>query len=242
MSTRSPITNRLIDEARHGHGPTEVELERTLDALYARLEFHDQPQPRVAAAAAVAADVVLTSSASKAATALGGKVVLKLILATVALGGSVTTAVLVRPQAGHVDAPRAAATAPRAPPSPPPAPLLELQPEAQPQPEVAPLASAQAPRRSVRASPRRPDEMTLLGRALAQLRDQDAAGALARLDEHAEHYPHGKFATERKGLRVIALCAAGRLAEGRLARSVFLAQSPRAPIAGNVREACREED
>lgn len=248
MSKLPRVGEELIDQARRGHDPTPEELARTLHALHARLDFHGQPaRPRraaaAAAAAAVAADVVVAST-TKAASAVTGKLALKLIVATMALGGGVTTAVMVHERSQPVAvvaqssraAPHALAQGAAAGE---PAPQVDAITE--PAPDVAPLASASEPARALRGTTRRPSEMTLIGRALASLRDRDPKRTLALLDEHAELYPRGKFVTERKGLRVLALCASGRIEEGRRARAAFMRESARAPIAARVREACNEE-
>jgi len=93
------------------------------------------------------------------------------------------------------------------------------------------------------AAERRPEatsgaELALLDDAMQRLRSHDALGALTRLDEHAKRYPRGQLGLERRGLRVLALCAAGKLDEGRSEQSAFLASASSAPIAARVRRAC----
>ncbi|MET0341932.1 MAG: hypothetical protein ABW252_13080 [Polyangiales bacterium] len=244
MSKLPRVTEQLVDEARRAHDPSAEQRARTLDALHARLDFHGElPRKRhaaaaAAAAAAVAADAVVAST-SKAASAVTGKLVFKLMFATVALGGGVTTAaVMVRDQAPRVAVVEHAVTAPRAPKVAQTAPVIEPTPVVDA--VVADAGTAQAEVAPARVT-RRPAEMTLIGRALAHLRDREPQRTLTLLDEHAEHYPNGKFATERKGLRVLALCAAGRIEEGRRARAAFLRELARAPIAVRVREACDED-
>ncbi|MDB4985389.1 MAG: hypothetical protein JWN04_567 [Myxococcaceae bacterium] len=85
-----------------------------------------------------------------------------------------------------------------------------------------------------------PAELELIRKAMTSLRDRDATGALALLDEHASRYPHGAFASERGGLHVLALCAAGRLSEGRVEQLSFLREHGETPIAARVRRACAE--
>ena len=83
-------------------------------------------------------------------------------------------------------------------------------------------------------------ELDLIDGAIASLRDGEEARALALLERHRVSYPDGKFAIERKGLRVLALCAAGRLEEGRAERQVLLRSERAAPILTRVRKACAE--
>jgi RNA polymerase sigma-70 factor, ECF subfamily len=52
-------------------------------------------------------------------------------------------------------------------------------------------------------------ELELMGRARAALREADPARALALLDEHARRFPSGTLAQERERSRLTALCEAG---------------------------------
>jgi outer membrane protein assembly factor BamD (BamD/ComL family) len=81
-------------------------------------------------------------------------------------------------------------------------------------------------------------EARLLEQADADLRRGDAQAALARLAEHAAQYPSGALREEREGIRVVALCRAGREAEGKAAAERFLARSPRSTLAARIRAAC----
>ena len=83
-------------------------------------------------------------------------------------------------------------------------------------------------------------ELALIRQALTSLRDRDASGAVALLDQHAARYPNGAFATERRGLHVVALCASGNLRDGRAEQAEFLRQAGSSPIAPRVRRACAE--
>lgn len=83
-------------------------------------------------------------------------------------------------------------------------------------------------------------EAALLRSALASVRDGDGQQALSLLAEHAARYPSGAFSTERRGLRVLALCAAGMSAEGQREQAAFLREAGGSPIAARVRSACTE--
>jgi RNA polymerase sigma-70 factor (ECF subfamily) len=76
-----------------------------------------------------------------------------------------------------------------------------------PPPTHAPPSNARQP-----ATESRPDalreEVQLLRDAQAALRRQDAATALATLDDHARRFPRGQLAAERETTRIRALCAA----------------------------------
>lgn len=84
-------------------------------------------------------------------------------------------------------------------------------------------------------------EAALLQRAqTAQAAGQPAA-ALLLLEQHAREYPAGVLTPERAALRVVALCAAGREAEGRAEAASFLRTHAGSVLAGRVRGACGED-
>jgi hypothetical protein len=62
--------------------------------------------------------------------------------------------------------------------------------------------------------------------------------ALAALDEHQRKFPRGVLAPEREAARPLALCAAGRVDEGRRAAAPFLEGDPNSPTAQHIRSAC----
>lgn len=98
------------------------------------------------------------------------------------------------------------------------------------------LADREAPAATPAAT-----ELDLIEEALTSLRANDAARALSQLAVHRARYPAGRFAVERQGLQVLALCAAGRTREGLQARADFLERASTAPIAVRVRLACTDE-
>lgn len=122
------------------------------------------------------------------------------------------------------------------------APARAAKEPAPPPPAVPPpSATESASTASATATPTQPaPELSLIRQALTSLRDHDAARALAFLEEHKARYPNGSFVTESQGLHVIALCAAGRLEEGRSEQTAFLSKASAAPIAARVRRACTE--
>lgn len=101
------------------------------------------------------------------------------------------------------------------------------------------------PRRSVSAVPSEPpqsaeaspsvglrQEVQLIDRATAALRRDDPDAALGVLAEHARRFPSGQLATERRTYRAVALCAAGKAAQGRAeARSVRALEPSKALLA-----------
>ncbi|AKV02780.1 Cell division protein FtsK [Labilithrix luteola] len=81
-------------------------------------------------------------------------------------------------------------------------------------------------------------EIALLRDSDRLLREGNANAALAKLDEHAQRFPHGSLSEERTVSRVVVLCALGRTAEARAAGSAFLAARPSSPHAARVRGSC----
>lgn len=109
---------------------------------------------------------------------------------------------------------------------------------------AVPVASSESP--SATAAAPSDDaargEVTLLRSALASVRDGNGQQALTLLAEHAARYPSGAFSTERRGLRVLALCAAGKSAEGLREQAAFLRDAGGSPIAARVRSACSDRE
>jgi hypothetical protein len=117
---------------------------------------------------------------------------------------------------------------PRAVEAPPPSPAKVLR-----------ARPTSAPRTS-RSTQDLEGEARLLEQADADLRRGDANAALARLADHAAKYPDGALREEREGVRVVALCRAGRAAEGKAAAERFFARAPRSTLAARIRAACGE--
>jgi hypothetical protein len=89
--------------------------------------------------------------------------------------------------------------------------------------------------------PPMPGELELLDAALGSLRDHDPKRSLLLLARHAELYPRGMLATERRGLRVLALCAVGDRERAVRERSAYLSSAAHTPLAERVRRTCRPE-
>lgn len=98
----------------------------------------------------------------------------------------------------------------------------------------------EAPQTAHTRSPRVADplELDLIDEALTSLRADAPQVALTKLEQHESLYAQGKFAIERRGLRVLALCRLGRAEQALRERAAFLAAHPGAPIAARVRQAC----
>ena len=85
------------------------------------------------------------------------------------------------------------------------------------------------------------EELRLLQAAQRQLRTGDTGAALESLAEHARRFPSGVLREERRASRVIALCQAGLLAEGRAEAKRFVNTSPGSPFVQRVLDSCRDE-
>lgn len=84
------------------------------------------------------------------------------------------------------------------------------------------------------------EETKRLREARKALRSGNAEEALALLDEQSAAFASGELREERAAARVFALCQAGKASEARAAAQAFLRESPRSPLAGRVRGACRD--
>ena len=80
-------------------------------------------------------------------------------------------------------------------------------------------------------------ERRLLDGARATLASGDAAGTLAKLDDHVRAYPAGRFVEEREAMRVRALADAGRLDEARAAAARFETRWPGSVLLSAVKAA-----
>jgi hypothetical protein len=97
-----------------------------------------------------------------------------------------------------------------------------------------PVEPAPAPRSTLA------EETRILSQARGDLIDGKPEQALVRLGDHARRFPDGMLAEERQALRAVALCEAGRDAEGQTAARSFLREHPHAALAQRVRSACLE--
>jgi len=78
-------------------------------------------------------------------------------------------------------------------------------------------------------------EVALLTRATREIGAGHAAKALQALAEHQQRFPNGKLSEERRAAKAQALCALGRVAEGRAEQMQLVQQSP---AAARAKQAC----
>jgi len=231
---------RLADES-------SVPLERDL----VRAGIEDAPpagaHERAAAALGIAAPVVAgtttpASVAPGAQTGIAGSVAVAKVVVIAALALTIAVFVAIRITSPRSEPARvmppasATATAVTTDPAPSVAPSVEPEPS-----EVATVASAEpAPAPSGKVAPPRPaaslgDEISVLDRARAALRDGDPGTALRLVDEHDARFRGDTFALESSVLRIDALAALGRSAAALALADRFLAAHPNTPVSQHVR-------
>jgi hypothetical protein len=85
-------------------------------------------------------------------------------------------------------------------------------------------------------------ELELIGQAQRALKAGQPGEALRALDEHQRRFPAGSLSFERVGVRTVALCQAGRLADGRAAARSYLRKVPNSVLSKRIRVACQMTD
>jgi hypothetical protein len=229
MNELSPRARALVDLASAHDGPTSA----------------DRARVRRAVTSSLAGGAILTSVAGNAAAQSAGLSLTKLA-GWVALGGAVglSAAVpLTSEQRAAAPAPLPDATA-RTPTAVVAAPA-PAQPNREPQQTQEPAPAPARPAPAAVVSPVRSGadslaaESVLLTRAQRELSSGNAAGAERALAEHAQRFPQGMLAEERRAVQAIALCEGGRVVEGERQAQAFLADHPNSPLAARVRSACK---
>jgi hypothetical protein len=238
----SPTARALLRAARSFDDPSADDSRRVRAGVLAK----------VGAAVGVGAALGATSSAWSFASigAVLGTTAGKIGTAVVLVAGlSAGTYVATRPRVvSHASAVTSSfsSSAPIERPRAPMSKVIDLAPPSAPVAEAPSKtrSNAQPSMRGLHARRGSADlegEVRLLEEADADLRRGDAEAALARLGEHASRYPSGTLADEREGVRAIALCRAGRIAEGRAAADRFLTAARKSSLATRVRTACNVE-
>jgi hypothetical protein len=240
-----PIDRTLIDEARPALGPSDAQRARLKRAVVAAA---------VGSAAAGTAAVAsgTGASATTAGAGLGAKIAL-VVFAVAAVGGGAWLAAREGAGAPQTTVDVAPVDAPPVGLPPPTAavPEAEEAPPATTEPTVVPADAG--PENEVRAEPppdprpgpRLAPDPTSIERESELLREAHAASqrgepreALALLEQHARLFPRGALVTERRGLRILALCEAGEVDTARGEAQVFLRGRPPAGLAQRVQRSC----
>lgn len=265
MTDLSREDRALLELARDGHEPSEMDRRRVRTALTARLG--------VAAGVAVSTMAVGSATsagaggAGMAAVAAGGasawlgvaKVVAVIGLLGAAGGGGILVYRAGNPRPVARDARPQVASVSVQPPGRKLARSMSL--DRAPEIKLSPLAvtppvlrggsgergaSRATPRAGANPSaspvPRTPNilesEIRLVQGGVAALHAGDARGALTLFDEYSDVYPHGLLAEECTVERVMALCALRRDRDARAAAAVFLRGHPGSPLVGRILESC----
>ncbi len=211
-----------------------------------------------AAASGVRPATAAVSGAGGAAPAAGGAMIgwlgkWTVMSIVIAVGGIGVAAFVARgPHPGPADqvAPGAASPPPQPlAPDPAPDPQATLPPvvdtaspaaspghlDTQPRARQEPSAAPDGPSLDARNLDR---ELQLVRSAQRALDSGSPAQALALVDRHAAEFPHGVLNQECQAVRILALCASGRVASAQDARDRFLKQHPGSPLADRVRATC----
>jgi hypothetical protein len=240
MDELSQRARALLDHAQFSDEPSEDD----------RLRVHRSVLLRVGGAAAITAALTAGSSGTAAAaapaaagTTLFGSALLK-IGAAVALVGGITSGAYFVSKSKSMPEPQPSAViaAPAKPSAPAPETPVVAADELATEPETE-SAKVPAKERSTRVPTRKTStdldaEVALLREADAALRRGDSKAALAALATHAHDFPRGALAQEREGVRAIALCRGGRLAEGIAKAQRFVNSAPKSPLGTRIRSAC----
>ncbi len=191
------------------HAPQPIDLGAAIVATRPRAQV--APERARRAWAAVLAKVAV---GGEVAVVTSGLAVWKIAIAAVATIGVGTWAVLPALEEVPVTSTAALPTEPTAAPQVAAMPIAVTPAVAVPAPSAAP-AERVAPRRAqVSEPPPRADtladEVAAIDRARDRLRTGDVDAALAELDDYTKRFAHGEMHREAAGVRVTALCKAGR--------------------------------
>jgi hypothetical protein len=120
----------------------------------------------------------------------------------------------------------------------PPQPAQPLTPAPSPGPTAVTPAPPQPKGEPSAPAPSILDEARLLEQAQRDLSAGSPERALGRLDQYRERHARGALDEEAQATRVLALCAAGRRAEGQALAERFASDHPRSPLLRRVLAGC----
>jgi hypothetical protein len=244
--TLSDRSRQIVSNARRAYAPAPTDRQRVRRALAIRLVV----------GATVASGM---ASAGSAVSAVASKVAVVGIGAATLVGAGVVAYEVAPRFVGKVRGPTPTAVKPMTDPTP----VGALRPQGATPPKTGAEApngaqaigrvesrgrserrateQGSAPSPASASAGRRPDveaELVLLGKAQRALSSGAAARALELTEQHARAFPAGTLSEERQATRIVALCALGRVSEGRAEGRAFLARSGSSPLAERVRTAC----
>ncbi|HTU60672.1 MAG TPA: hypothetical protein VMF89_19605 [Polyangiales bacterium] len=212
MTELSPRARALIERSRASLRPTNVDRERIEAALQAKLS--SQLAPTV-----------------EQATRGSWRMFARAGLGVCVVGVMAALVLVPEPQkpVSSTRVPPAAVVRPLPAPT-PAAPVSELPAPTRLAPSPEPKASVKSPN----AEDRLAIEVELLSHATRALRAGNANAALEALDQHQRRFPKGKLRQERRIAKARALCALGRVEEGR----AELTDLPSAPAMVRAQKDC----
>jgi hypothetical protein len=249
---------RMIQATRASDGPVPEDRARIGKQLAARLGDPALLAAIAAAPAALSAGKAVAATGAAGSALLGGAKVagVVILVAGVVVAVPQSRRVILR-ALGAMPATEVKLERPAPAQQPPSAPAPEpVLAEAPVQAEVSAMAPAPVARSGARSAMSGPRPRTassvppvatlqreakLLQQAQQALRDGRPALALATLGEHDREFGPGALHEEAQAARVMALCALGRPDEAAEVARVFLRQSPRSPLAAQVRGSCAVE-
>jgi len=263
MSELSPRARRMLERCRLAEHPEASVRERVWGRVAGTVALTTAATGTAGAAvggagaaatsgagAALGGAGAAASGASLAGGALPTAIAVAKWVGIGMLAGTVTTATvstMVGPSpSGRPSADVVPRTAPSGVPAMAPAPLRRL-PAAAPAPSSEP--APEPPSSSLPAVTPAPDaprsatsslaaEARRLEAAQTALNDGDVKAALRELDYYQRDHARGMLSEEAAATKVLALCAAGRVAEARRAAEKFVARYPRSPLLTRVRGSC----
>ena len=217
MEALGPKARALIDSGRAAYRPQSGDRERIEAALRARLGAQALPRD---AAIGGAQRPWLRRWPVLSGAAVGIGVTAMLVLRS--WSSPDADARPTQPKPAQADLPLAQPT----PVSPPP-----LAP-----PDPVPVQDASStPARTASPPNTLAQEVALLARATREIGLGKPLKALKALDDHARRFPNGLLREERRSARAQALCALGRIEEGRAEQAAL---APRSPTAARAGQAC----
>ncbi len=220
MTELSPKARALVEQSRRTLRPSAGDRDRIESLLRERLGPEVLPP---------------STGAGPAVGFAGARALFRIAVGVCAVGGGLAFMAL-RPSASPPEPKHVALAPPASAPTAVPLAVtdaferaaVERSAPAQPQ------TSMPAPR-----APRKRDpfaeELALLGRATQELHLGHAGKALKALEEHQRRFPNGTLSEERRAAKAQALCAIGRVREGRVEQAKL---EPQSPAAARAREVC----
>lgn len=256
MNELDPDARSILQAGRAGDEPSPEDRARVRRALQRTLAAGGALAATSAASGAASGATGVSATVATSALGVAGK-----LIAVIALVGTVSAAIALRPTSSAAPPSPSKATpsalAIAAPPSletsageAPSSALAKAHvdeaPAALPPAHAKVVASgalaADGPRSAAAAALPTEDPLSAETRRLREahgaLQGGDPQRALSLLDEQSAAYAQGELREERAAARVLALCNLGRIDEARAAANRFLRDNPHSPLSDRIRKGC----